>query len=275
MSTVGRGVVVPGLALATAVAGLTLGGVAHALEPTGSEDFAGAPALDIPTDNFLDFHRGVGQTLEDGEPQPSCGRSGGTITQTTWVKYTHTGASDALVEISLFDQSWVGTPEHEYDEFWAVWTGSSLATLSQVACKDDDGATTHPLSLSFAAQPGRTYFVQMGVHDATGQFAEDDWMRAKTTPLPPDTTRPTAQITRLVVRHRMRMATVRFTGSDDRTPMAGLRYRCRIDTRRSALCTSPKLYERLKPGRHLVRVWAIDRAGNASGSVAKRFRVRR
>jgi len=55
----------------------------------------------------------------------------------------------------------------------------------------------------------------------------------------------------------------------------GARFRCRIDRRRFRPCRSPRAY-RLRLGRHVFRVFAIDRAGNRDRLAAVfRFAVRR
>jgi hypothetical protein len=51
---------------------------------------------------------------------------------------------------------------------------------------------------------------------------------------------------------------------------------CKLDRRKAKRCKSPRTYKRLKPGRHVFRVWAIDAAGNKDPTPAKRrFRVPR
>ncbi len=56
---------------------------------------------------------------------------------------------------------------------------------------------------------------------------------------------------------------------------AGARFRCRIDRRPFRACRSPRAYL-VGPGRHVFRVFAIDKAGNRDRTPAVfRFRVRR
>jgi len=72
----------------------------------------------------------------------------------------------------------------------------------------------------------------------------------------------TAQGRRLQVRFR-------FASSEP-----GSRFRCRLDGRAGASCRSPRAYL-VAPGRHTVRILAIDSAGNADPTPAvARFRVR-
>ncbi|HEU5106506.1 MAG TPA: choice-of-anchor Q domain-containing protein [Solirubrobacterales bacterium] len=57
--------------------------------------------------------------------------------------------------------------------------------------------------------------------------------------------------------------------SDLRNP----RFQCQLDKRKVRPCTSPKLYKRLKPGRHVFKVWAIAGFGKDPTPAKKRFRV--
>jgi hypothetical protein len=55
---------------------------------------------------------------------------------------------------------------------------------------------------------------------------------------------------------------------------AGSTFQCRLDSKKTAKCRSPKTYRKLKSGRHAFKVWATDRAGNKDPTPAKRgFRV--
>jgi hypothetical protein len=58
-------------------------------------------------------------------------------------------------------------------------------------------------------------------------------------------------------RTRRRSARFAFRSSD-----SGSRFVCRLDRRAARPCASPKRYRNLRSGRHVFRVWAIDRSGN-------------
>jgi len=59
-----------------------------------------------------------------------------------------------------------------------------------------------------------------------------------------------------------------------RSSEPGSSFACKLDKRKPRPCRSPKTYTGLKPGRHLFRAWATDRAGNKDPTPAKkRFRV--
>jgi hypothetical protein len=61
-----------------------------------------------------------------------------------------------------------------------------------------------------------------------------------------------------------------------RSSEAGSTFKCKLDRRKVGRCKSPRTYKRLKPGRHVFKVWAIDAAGNKDPTPAKRrFRVPR
>ena len=51
---------------------------------------------------------------------------------------------------------------------------------------------------------------------------------------------------------------------------------CKLDKRKFKPCTSPKTYKQLKPGKHVFRVKARDRAGNVDKTpTVKRFKIAR
>jgi CSLREA domain-containing protein len=70
-------------------------------------------------------------------------------------------------------------------------------------------------------------------------------------------------------RSRKRTAKFRFTSSE-----AGSTFQCKLDKKKFKPCRSPKKYKRLKPGKHVFEVRAIDPAGNRDKTPATRkFRV--
>jgi glucose/arabinose dehydrogenase len=56
-------------------------------------------------------------------------------------------------------------------------------------------------------------------------------------------------------------------------PEPGLRYRCKLDGKPYAPCSSPRVYRRLQPGRHVFRV-AVEDAGGSIASPPATFRWR-
>lgn len=89
-------------------------------------------------------------TLETDEPMPdiTCGSVGKSV----WYKYTATDISMVKLE----------TKYSHFDTVLGVYTGSSLASLTKLACNDDDpvGGTTS--ALAFMSKPGVTYYIQAG-----------------------------------------------------------------------------------------------------------------
>lgn len=70
-------------------------------------------------------------------------------------------------------------------------------------------------------------------------------------------------------RSHKRTAKFRFVSSE-----AGSTFQCKLDKKRFKPCRSPKKYKRLKPGKHVFQVRAIDAAGNRDKTPATRkFRV--
>ena len=72
-------------------------------------------------------------------------------------------------------------------------------------------------------------------------------------------------------RTRKRTVKFRFASSE-----AGSTFQCKLDKRKFKPCRSPRKYRRLEPGKHVFQVRAIDAAGNADKTPARRkFRVLR
>ena len=87
------------------------------------------------------------------------------------------------------------------------------------------------------------------------------------------TPRPTTQINRVAVNSRERKAQVFFSGSASDPPLS---FVCKLDRKPESSCASPKTYRRLTPGRHTVRVTAVDGAGDKDLTPARKsFRIRK
>jgi hypothetical protein len=91
---------------------------------------------------------------------------------------------------------------------------------------------------------------------------------------PPDRQPPRTRLTAhpralLLTPRKWRQVAFRFASSE-----TGSRFRCKLDRKPYRGCPSPRLY-RVKAGRHIFRVFAIDRAGNRDRTpVLFKFRVR-
>ena len=87
----------------------------------------------------------------------------------------------------------------------------------------------------------------------------------------PDTTAPQTTLRKVTIKQAKRTAAFRFVSSE-----RGSRFRCKLDRKPYRSCVSSKTYRRLKPGKHVVRIVAVDAAGNTDRTPAvKRFRIRR
>jgi hypothetical protein len=92
------------------------------------------------------------------------------------------------------------------------------------------------------------------------------------TPTPaPDVTPPPTSLRRAQLNQAKRNATFRFASGEP-----GSTFSCKLDEKKLKPCTSPKTYKGLKPGKHVFRVKARDRAGNVDATPAvKRFRIKK
>lgn len=85
-----------------------------------------------------------------------------------------------------------------------------------------------------------------------------------------DTTPPQTKIVKgPKAKTHARKVKFKFTSSE-----AGSTFKCKLDKKPVKSCKSPKTYKKLKPGKHVFKVWAIDKAGNKDPTPAKRkFKV--
>ncbi|MGN6815520.1 MAG: hypothetical protein ACTHK3_05480 [Solirubrobacterales bacterium] len=81
-----------------------------------------------------------------------------------------------------------------------------------------------------------------------------------------DTTPPDTKITKAPPKKSHKTtAKFKFTSSE-----AGSTFECKLDKGKFKKCSSPKTYKKLKPGKHVFKVRAIDKAGNVDPTPAKR-----
>jgi len=112
------------------------------IAPPANDDFANAtPVGSVP---FSDSVDATAASIESGEPTPSCGygQSAGSI----WYAFSP----------SMTDSYSVQSP---YSGIWpqvAVYTGSSLGSLTDLGCR------VFGSTLTFRAEAGRTYYLQLG-----------------------------------------------------------------------------------------------------------------
>lgn len=81
-----------------------------------------------------------------------------------------------------------------------------------------------------------------------------------------DTTPPDTKITKGPPKKtHKRKATFKFTSTEGKST-----FQCKLDRKPFKACSSPKTYKKLKPGKHVFKVRAIDKAGNVDPTPAKR-----
>jgi hypothetical protein len=94
------------------------------------------------------------------------------------------------------------------------------------------------------------------------------------TPAPtpaPDTTAPKTSLRAARIDQEKRKATFAFASGEK-----GSTFLCKLDKKKFKPCKSPKTYKKLKPGKHVFRVKARDRAGNIDKTpMVKRFKIKR
>jgi len=89
------------------------------------------------------------------------------------------------------------------------------------------------------------------------------------TPVPVDTTPPTVKITKAPkAKSTSTTAKFKFTANE-----AGSSFQCKLDKGKFKTCRSPKTYKKLKPGKHVFKVRATDKAGNVGKPATKKFKV--
>lgn len=81
-----------------------------------------------------------------------------------------------------------------------------------------------------------------------------------------DTTPPDTKITKGPAKKtHKRKVTFKFTSTEGKST-----FQCKLDKKPFKACGSPKTYKKLKPGKHVFKVRAIDKAGNVDPTPAKR-----
>jgi hypothetical protein len=92
------------------------------------------------------------------------------------------------------------------------------------------------------------------------------------TPSPTADTNPPATSLRATrINQATGKATFKFASGEQ-----GSTFTCKLDSKKSRACTSPKSYRNVAPGKHAFRVRARDRAGNRDATpVVKRFTIKR
>lgn len=114
--------------------------------PPANDSFSNPQALPDPLP-AVDSQNTVVATLEQGEPQPSCAPIGRTI----W--YVFTPGQTGLYRVR--------TEGSDFDTVLAVYTGSTIESLSSVDC-NDDAPSSLTSELEFSGTAGSSYRIQVG-----------------------------------------------------------------------------------------------------------------
>jgi CSLREA domain-containing protein len=85
----------------------------------------------------------------------------------------------------------------------------------------------------------------------------------------PDTTAPKVTITK-APKAKSTSTTAKFKFKSNE---AGSKFQCKLDKGKFKTCRSPKTYKKLKPGKHVFKVRATDKAGNVSKPAKRKFTV--
>ena len=192
----------------------------------------------------------------------------------------------------------VDTCNSEFATRLTVFTGATLSSLTEVArdtnvdgryCPDGAGATLQAAAgtiysimidgSAFSFPGGSAPVVQGSFELKLERFrpAESDpstpaeSASQETSRPPADTTPPQTKLRKRVLKRRPAIFVFHLDSNE-----SGSTFRCNLDKRRYAKCRSPKRFKHLKPGRHKLKVFAVDAAGNRDRSPAvAHFRVKR
>ena len=219
---------------------------------------------------------------------------------------------EQIYRASAFGYTWgatkqTGEPEHGGDpggaSVWYTWTAPASGTARISACCGwapllgvyTGGAVDAltPVSVGPGAPVNATFGVAAGVEyriavdgafdvgageAETGSFEVSVFMQLPAKPpgegsSGPSSPRRDATPPRTTVHghllKRKRIWLFRFHSSEP-----GSTFRCKLDKRRFRHCKSPLRLRHLRPGRHVLRVYAVDAAGNRDRSPAvARFKV--
>jgi CSLREA domain-containing protein len=151
----------------------------------------------------------------------------------------------------------LGEAEANGSGSWKVSFGSVPAgTLITATQTNGNGATSElAQSLAAAAEPSGGGGGDGGNNGGGGGKGGNK-----------DTTPPDTKITKGPPK-KTHKTTVKFKFTSTEP---GSTFQCKLDRKPFKKCSSPKTYKKLKPGKHVFKVRAIDRAGNVDRTPAKR-----
>lgn len=134
------------------LAGLAASSSPAAAAPPGNDDFANAVDIGYTAASGSN----VEATYETGEPQPSCTVTefNGSAESSIWYRFTAPATEDVSMDTLQSESS---------DTEIAVYTGSAVDGLTEVACNDDvdPGNNNFRSQLTMGASQGAVYYVQV------------------------------------------------------------------------------------------------------------------
>jgi hypothetical protein len=247
----------------------------EATPPPANDNFADAAVLTTHLEEEFEgealyfgsvFGDNWNATEETGEPVFIGGPSGASV----WYSWTAPVSGEAKIGGCCGSGVRLG-----------LYTGGSLGSLQPLFGGIGQGG-----SVSFMATAGNTYrIVAYGLVDETsgevamGNFQINLSMRVHVPvqsgsdipapPPPSDTTPPDTTIFKYVLK---RLPPI--WGFNLRSSEAGSTFRCKLDKRPLVVCPASERFGHLAPGRHTLKVFSVDMAGNKDPSPAVvRFRV--
>ncbi len=160
-------------------------------------------------------------------------------------------------------ESFLGEAEADGSGNWKVSypasiPGGTIVAATQTSTETStEGGTSELAVATTSADPGG------GNGGGGGGGGKDDKggkgaTKDKTPPQTKITKGPKAKTSSTTVKFK-------FTSSEP-----GSTFQCKLDKRPFKPCKSPKKYKGLKPGKHVFKVWAIDKAGNVDPTPAKK-----
>jgi hypothetical protein len=157
-------------------------------------------------------------------------------------------------------ESFLGETEADGSGNWSLTYGAAIPGGTRIAATQTGTEGTSELSFATTATPP----VEQGGGGGGSGGKKGGKGSAK------DTTPPQTTITKgPKTKTRSRTAKFKFVSSE-----TGSKFECKLDRKPFKRCKSPKKYKGLKPGKHVFKVRAVDKAGNVDPTPAKKkFRV--
>lgn len=200
---------------------------------------------------------------EPGEPDHQ-GDPGGA---SAWYEWTAPASGTARMSMCCF-----GFP------LLAIYSGSSLGSLTALPTESE-----FPPEVTAQVTAGQTYRIAVdGAFDEAAGEARQVFYSVNVSmnlpprsspegpppPPQPDLTAPETSVSKTVLKRMPPIFSFRFTSSEP-----GSSFRCSVDNRPFKGCGTSKTFRKGSPGRHRLRVVAVDPAGNADATPAvARFR---